>query len=179
MVLGAIALAACGSSARLGGSPASCTAPQLSGSIVHVELADSGSGSMGGGRMNGSAPGMAGGHGGHMMAMTLRSDRGSVPGDQPASFIAHNSGSELHELVVVHLPAGTLARSIPIGGDQKADESTSRAEASTPCGAGAGQGLPAGGTGWITVTLERGAYALICNEPGHYAGGMWTEFVVR
>ena len=30
----------------------------------------------------------------------------------------------------------------------------------------------------LTVNLEAGAYALICNLPGHYAEGMVTEFTV-
>jgi hypothetical protein len=98
-----------------------------------------------------------------MMSMTVRSDQGSVSGDQPVSFIAHNSGSELHELVDVQLPAGTPAGSIAVGGDRKANESASRGEASRPCAAGPGQGLAAGGTGWVTVTLQRGANALICD----------------
>ena len=174
LVLGVAGLAGCGSLVRQGGSSSSCTVPQLAGTVVHVDLSDSGS--MGGGGMNGSAPGNSGGH---MMSMTLRSDESSVPGDQPVSFVAHNSGSELHELVLVQLAAGGQARSIHIGGDQKADESASRAEASKPCASGAGEGLSAGGTSWVTVNLKAGAYALICNEPGHYAGGMWTDFVVR
>lgn len=176
-VLPIAAFAGCSSLGWPGSSPASCNVPQLAGTVVHVDLSDSGG--MGGGGMSGPGGGTSGAPGGHMMAMTLRSDNLSVPGDQPVSFVAHNSGTELHELVVVQLAAGSQARSLPIGGDQKADESASRAEASKPCAGGAGQGLSAGETGWVTVNLPAGAYALICNEPGHYAAGMWTDFVVR
>jgi len=38
--------------------------------------------------------------------------------------------------------------------------------------------LPADGTQSLTVTLADGHYALICNLPGHYAGGMSADFQV-
>ena len=30
----------------------------------------------------------------------------------------------------------------------------------------------------MTLTLRAGRYELLCNEPGHYAAGMFTEFDV-
>ncbi|MGX7876784.1 sulfocyanin-like copper-binding protein [Mesorhizobium sp. ORM6] len=30
----------------------------------------------------------------------------------------------------------------------------------------------------MTVDLKAGKYLLICNVPGHYGAGMWTEFTV-
>jgi len=38
--------------------------------------------------------------------------------------------------------------------------------------------LEPGKWGSLTVTLEPGKYLLICNVPGHYGAGMWTEFAV-
>jgi len=168
-------LASCGTSAGpgSGGSTVSCTAPTLAGNTVRVELADSGGGMMGGGGTSGS--GGMNGHGG----MMLRAGRVSVDGAQPVSFVAHNGGSLVHELVVLQLSAGTSAGSMAMGADQKVSESASRAEASKSCGAGAGSGLEPGATGWVTVTLAPGGYALVCNLPGHYAAGMWAEFTVK
>ena len=128
---------------------------------------------MGGGGTSGS--GGMNGHGG----MMLRAGRVSVDGAQPVSFVAHNGGSLVHELVVLQLSAGTSAGSMAMGADQKVSESASRAEASKSCGAGAGSGLGPGATGWVTVTLAPGDYALVCNLPGHYAAGMWAAFTVN
>jgi uncharacterized cupredoxin-like copper-binding protein len=38
--------------------------------------------------------------------------------------------------------------------------------------------LDPGTSGKLTVTLKPGKYLLICNVPGHYAAGMWSEFTV-
>jgi uncharacterized cupredoxin-like copper-binding protein len=38
--------------------------------------------------------------------------------------------------------------------------------------------LNPGATGSLTVALKPGRYLLICNVPGHFASGMWTEFEV-
>lgn len=39
-------------------------------------------------------------------------------------------------------------------------------------------GIDPGAIGWVTVDLPRGAYELVCNLPGHYAAGMYTELRV-
>jgi uncharacterized cupredoxin-like copper-binding protein len=38
--------------------------------------------------------------------------------------------------------------------------------------------LDPGKTGSLTISLKPAKYLLICNVPGHYAAGMWTEFEV-
>ena len=38
--------------------------------------------------------------------------------------------------------------------------------------------LDPGKSGTLTVALKPGKYLLICNVPGHYSAGMWTEFEV-
>ena len=38
--------------------------------------------------------------------------------------------------------------------------------------------LDPGKSGALTVPLKAGKYLLICNVPGHYGAGMWTEFTV-
>lgn len=39
--------------------------------------------------------------------------------------------------------------------------------------------LDPGASGTLTVNLKPGKYVLICNVPGHFATGMWTEFTVK
>lgn len=39
--------------------------------------------------------------------------------------------------------------------------------------------LDPGKSGDLTLTLDAGTYALICNQPGHYADGMWTLLTVN
>ena len=58
-------------------------------------------------------------------------------------------------------------------------EDGSLGEASKTCGAGAGDGIDPGGLGWVTLNLPRGDYELVCNLPGHYGSGMYTELVVN
>jgi len=31
----------------------------------------------------------------------------------------------------------------------------------------------------VSFKMDPGHYALICNLPGHYAGGMWADFTVK
>ena len=46
------------------------------------------------------------------------------------------------------------------------------------CGAGAGDGIDPGSIGWVTLNLPPGTYELLCNLPGHYAAGMYTELTI-
>jgi len=38
--------------------------------------------------------------------------------------------------------------------------------------------IEAGATKSVTLDLKAGKYVLLCNLPGHFAGGMWTTFTV-
>ena len=62
--------------------------------------------------------------------------------------------------------------------DGQVDEAGSVGEASQACGAGAGAGIEPGAVGWVTLTLQPGSYELICNQPGHYAAGMYSRLTV-
>ena len=94
------------------------------------------------------------------------------------SFRVVNVGSLIHELVVVPLPAGG-AGSKAIGADGRVDEAGSLGEASATCSAGAGEGIGPGAAGWVTLRLAPGRYELLCNEPGHYAKGMYNVLDVQ
>lgn len=176
-----------------------CTVPPLPGQVVSVRLWDM-TGMMGGhypgggyypGGMMGSGgyyPGgmMGGGYytgsratvpGRWMRMMNITTDRSSI-GSGTVSLRVHNAGSLTHELVVLPLRAGGVGAR-PIGTDGTVSERGSLGEASATCAAGAGNGITPGATGWVTLHLAPGRYELICNLPGHYAMGMFTELNVR
>ncbi|MFE9491255.1 hypothetical protein ACFYNF_33245 [Streptomyces sp. NPDC006641] len=147
-------------------SAARCTAPPLPGQVVEVTLADMGPGMMG--RSSGPSPG----GGMRLIAHPTTVTAGTV------SLRAVNAGYLTHEVIVLPLPAAQAPGQRPTGPDRRIDETGSLGEASRSCGAGAGDGIAPGTTGWITLTLRPGHYELVCNIPGHYLAGMYTELDV-
>uniref|UniRef100_UPI002AD281A8 hypothetical protein n=1 Tax=Frankia sp. Cr1 TaxID=3073931 RepID=UPI002AD281A8 len=170
-----VALAAMGGSFR---SPppvaAPCGTPPLAGTVVNVTLADRGGGMMSGRYEPGP---MMGGPGG-MDLMRVIVNVGVVPAGT-VSLRALNAGRRIHELMVLPLPAGQVVGQRPVDGDGRIDEAGSLGEASRSCGAGSGDGITAGSTGWTTLTLSPGRYEFVCNLPFHYAAGMYTELDAR
>jgi uncharacterized cupredoxin-like copper-binding protein len=147
-------------------SKLTCTAPgDLPGRRVNVRLADMGMTQM----MGGVAPLAA--------HMRLRAAPATVAAGT-VTLVAMNLGWRTHELVVVPLAVGAEAGQRIPGPDGKVDETGSLGEASTSCGAGAGDGIHAGSVGWTTLTLAPGRYELLCNLRNHYADGMYQELVV-
>jgi uncharacterized cupredoxin-like copper-binding protein len=137
-----------------------CSAPHLSGKTVNVTLSDRGD------AMMGRAP----------MMVTLRANPSAVI-TGPVSFVVHNQGALAHEMVILPLPAdGPGTR--PTGPDGKIDESQSLGEASKSCAQGVGDGIAPGSTGWVSVSLKSGRYELVCDEPWHYAAGMFDMLTV-
>ena len=118
-------------------------------------------------------PSMMGSH----RRMMLRAAPGTVPAGT-VTIVATNLGSRRHELVVLPLESwqNVGQRATDSGG--KVLERGSLAEASRACGPGAGTGLRPGTTGWVRLDLAPGRYELVCNEPRHYASGMYAELVV-
>ena len=93
------------------------------------------------------------------------------------AFVVTNTGALVHELVILPLPAdGPGTR--PTGTDGKIDESQSVGEASRSCGAGTGDGIAPGSSGWTTMILRPGRYELACDQPWHYASGMFGVLTV-
>ncbi len=160
-----IALAAAGGAFRHGwvAPNGQCTAPALPGAVVSVTLTNMG------GPMMGGAP----------MGATMRilTDRSSAPAGTVSLRVA-NTGSLVHELVVLPLPGGRSVGSRTVGTDGRVDETNTVAEASQTCGAGSGDGINPGTLGWTSVNLTPGTYELICNLPGHYAAGMYANLTV-
>ncbi|GAA2244016.1 hypothetical protein GCM10010430_27190 [Kitasatospora cystarginea] len=150
-----------------------CAPPSLPGHVVDVTAGDMG--------------GMMGPHGRlpqdntprwHGMGMMwLRAHPGTVAVGT-VSLRVFNAGALTHEVVVLPLPDGQAVGERPSGTDGRIDEASSLGEVSRSCGAGAGDGIISGATGWATLTLTPGRYELLCNLPGHYGAGMYTELDV-
>jgi uncharacterized cupredoxin-like copper-binding protein len=147
-------------------SGSSRAAPSLPGTVVNVSLTDMG------GSMMGQGGGMRSGG-----AMRLSSDRATVP-HGTVSFLVTNGGSIDHEMVILPLGDSQAVGTRPVGGDAKVDEAGSLGEASNSNGKGAGQGVVPGASSWMTTTLAPGQYELVCDLPGHYAAGMYTQLTV-
>ena len=83
------------------------------------------------------------------------------------TFNLRNNGSDRHELIVIKTTKA--ASRLPQSGGRASEK-----------GRVADSGTFAGGKSkTLTVTLKRGHYALICNLPGHYSGGMRSDFTVK
>jgi uncharacterized cupredoxin-like copper-binding protein len=157
------------------GSGSPRAAPKLPGSVVKVSLTN-----MGGSMMGGQGNGMMGGRGDGMMgggAMGLSADHATVP-HGTVSFLVTNDGSIDHEMVVLPLARSQAAGARSVGGEGKIEEAGNLGEASKTGGAGAGDGIAPGGSGWVTVTLAPGHYELVCNLANHYRAGMYTQLDV-
>lgn len=187
VILGAAstaALAAAGSASRSlsdGAFPGpACQAPSLPGVVVGVKLSDMGA-MMGGPR--GPGPMMGDSQWWRSMPMLGMMRLTAAPAQVSAGTVslrAVNTGAWPHEVMVMPLPAGQSVGQRAIGADGKVDETGSQGEASRTCGAGEGHpaGIAPGATGWTTLHLRPGRYELVCNLPGHYAAGMYTELDV-
>ncbi len=90
------------------------------------------------------------------------------PAETPAgtvTFAAANDGKLEHEMVVIKTDKGAAN----LGTDNGEADETGAVDEIT---------LAAGDSGDLTVDLEAGKYALVCNLPGHYAAGMFADFTV-
>ena len=138
-----------------------CNAPSLPGATINVTEADMGSSMMGGGLMRPS-----------LYANPTTTPAGKV------SFVVRNEGNLVHEMLVMPLPAdgaGTRAT----GSDGKINEAASLGEASRSCATGRGDGIAPGATSWVTLDLAPGRYELVCDQPWHYAAGMFDVLTVQ
>lgn len=84
------------------------------------------------------------------------------------TFRVTNSGAMVHEFVVIK--TDKTAATLPTEKDGSAKEDGSVGEIPD---------MAAGTTHSLTLNLKAGHYALICNLPGHYAGGMRADFTVK
>jgi len=75
-------------------------------------------------------------------------------------------GSGEHELVVIK--TSTKASKLKVSGGKASEKGT---VGEVELGKGKSKNL--------TLNLKKGHYALICNMPGHYKGGMHVDFTVK
>jgi uncharacterized cupredoxin-like copper-binding protein len=99
--------------------------------------------------------------------MYIKPDVRSVPAGR-TKFTVANVGTLKHEMVVVKTP--TPAGQLPTNAAGEASEKGAVGEVSD---------LGPGRADALTLNLKPGHYALICNLPGHYKAGMFTNFRVR
>ena len=84
--------------------------------------------------------------------------------------VVANEGPDLHELIVVRDPSGTLP--------MRTDGVTVNEEALAPEELGSLEPGEPGSVRGLTVTLRPGRYEIFCNMAGHYMGGMHAVLVV-
>lgn len=89
----------------------------------------------------------------------------------PVTFEITNNGGIGHEFLVVK--TDIAPGEIPVDGDHFPED----AEGITVIDE-IGE-FPVGETQTLSLTLEPGAYQLVCNLPAHYAAGMHTGFIVE
>ncbi|MGI9188109.1 MAG: sulfocyanin-like copper-binding protein [Gaiellales bacterium] len=89
----------------------------------------------------------------------------SVPAGK-ITFDAINEGTMVHELVVLQTDKTIKQLTQP---DGRADETNNIGETGD---------VAAGASKSFTLDLKPGHYWLVCNIPGHLAGGMYSEFTV-
>lgn len=85
------------------------------------------------------------------------------------SFAAKNGGAAPHELVIVKSDGDPKKLAVK---DGSMDESVTKPIART-------KQLAAGASETLSVKLEAGKYALVCNVPGHFSLGMAVPFTVN
>jgi uncharacterized cupredoxin-like copper-binding protein len=99
--------------------------------------------------------------------MYIKPDARSVPAGR-TKFTVANVGTVEHEMVVVNTP--TPAGQLPTNAAGEASEQGAIGEVSD---------LGPGRVDTLTLNVKPGHYALICNLPGHYKAGMFTNFQVK
>ena len=87
------------------------------------------------------------------------------------SFVATNEGSETHEFEIFTIEGDTDVASLPVEDNVANTDGLTlldEVEDVTP-----------GGSAELTVNLDAGSYAVICNLPGHYSEGMFVTLDVE
>jgi uncharacterized cupredoxin-like copper-binding protein len=82
-----------------------------------------------------------------------------------------NEGTATHEFEILRVPEGVDANALPMDG------TTARAD-DLLVPVDEVEDIAPGTSATLSVELEPGTYAVICNLPGHYANGMHTTFTV-
>jgi uncharacterized cupredoxin-like copper-binding protein len=102
--------------------------------------------------------------------MGIKLSRNSARSGEVTFRVKNISKDTVHEMIVMYLqdpskPLPYIDKETRVDEDKAGDK-------------GEVSELEPGQSGSLTVKLVPGKYLLICNVPGHYAAGMWTEFTV-
>ncbi len=103
--------------------------------------------------------------------MGIKASPAAVKAGEVTFKVKNDSKDTIHEMIVMYLT--DPAKPLPyISNENRVDEDKAgdKGEVSE---------LDPGKSGTLTVELKAGKYLLICNVPGHYGAGMWTEFTVN
>lgn len=106
----------------------------------------------------------------NMAVMHVTADKAEVPAGQVTFAVTNKSKDFVHEMLVVKVASTT--KPLPYV------EAESRVDEEAAGDLGEVSELDPGGSGSLTLTLDKGTYMLFCNVPGHYAAGMWTLVTV-
>lgn len=102
--------------------------------------------------------------------MGIKVSPGAVKAGEVTFNVRNDSKDTVHEMIVMYLAdPGKLLPYIDAENRIDEDKAGDKGEVSE---------LDPGKSGSLTVDLKAGKYLLICNVPGHYGAGMWTEFTV-
>ena len=93
----------------------------------------------------------------------------SAPAGPITFHITNTSASELHEFVIIRTDLKANQLPLDANGNVAEDKLSSPGEKGD---------IAAGQGGDLTITLPAGRYMFICNQPGHFQVGMYTEFTV-
>ena len=102
--------------------------------------------------------------------MGVKLSRPSAPAGVVTFKVTNTSKDTIHEMIV--MDPQDLSKPLPyIDAENQVDEDKAgdKGEVSE---------LDPGKSGTLTLSLKPGKYLLICNVPGHYSAGMWTQFEV-
>ncbi|MCA0008756.1 MULTISPECIES: plastocyanin/azurin family copper-binding protein [unclassified Mesorhizobium] len=102
--------------------------------------------------------------------MGIKASPGAVKAGEVTFKVKNDSKDTVHEMIVMYL--ADPGKPLPyVEAENRVDEDKAgdKGEVSE---------LDPGKSGTLTVDLKAGKYLLICNVPGHFGAGMWTEFTV-
>lgn len=104
--------------------------------------------------------------------MSINLSTHTVPADN-VTFDITNNGPSLHELVVLKtdIALGQLPR-------DPAEKGKVQEEGKGIIHVGEDGNIPANTSPTLTLNLKPGTYQVICNLPGHYVDGMYTNLTV-
>jgi uncharacterized cupredoxin-like copper-binding protein len=90
----------------------------------------------------------------------------------PLTLESTNEGTKIHEFEVFAVPEGVDANALPVEGDVAlADEMLEVIDEV--------EDIAPGTSATLSLTLDPGSYAVLCNLSGHYANGMHATFTVE